>query len=394
MAGKASSSYQIVHGRQGQLQLPTCNTLEAVARAYHFDNFALIQNPFTVEPFRHIFAMSTQTASHMSSTATPTVAPAAAPTVYDPLVRFPLFPYVGSSLTPSVSACVNLLASSVSVSYKCGGFAQELCSPKQYQICVKDCLTHTAPMDKVDGLLQMENYNTTCAGCMGELSFCGARNCTQCAAGAKDSPTCQACNEVKCNPNFLQCSGLNVALFKSPPLDLAPILAGTLGGFAVALLITLVVGCFVYKRNKKNQVMSPDDLAKMAGAQSMMILPRVSDNNPGYYPQKSSPRAQQQNRIAPSVRMTSMASQAQHQPDMFKPTVPLIAAFDFVGERSDELSVTVGTRMFGIEQQDGWWLAKTENGVVGLIPVSYTEMANEVPTMSANPKGAYVNPDF
>ena len=44
-----------------------------------------------------------------------------------------------------------------------------------------------------------------------------------------------------------------------------------------------------------------------------------------------------------------------------------VAIYDFIGERSDELNVTVGTRMTGIEEQDLWWLARTDAGIVGYV---------------------------
>lgn len=187
-------------------------------------------------------------------------------------------------------------------------------------------------------------------------------------------------------------------------VDLGPVIGGAVGGAAVALVLALLVGYMLYRRNKKNKAMSPEDLAKMAGAQSMAVMPigtRPNTSNPEFQ-QQQSPRMQQQQkqqpqRIAPSVRMTSMASQAQQAPNMFKPTVPLVAIYDFVGERGDELNVSVGTKMFGIEQQDGWWLAKTEDGIVGLIPVSYTEMDAEMPSPGGgggNQGGKYINPDF
>lgn len=181
---------------------------------------------------------------------------------------------------------------------------------------------------------------------------------------------------------------------QSQTVDIVPILAGTLGGFTILLALAMAIGYVNFKRNQKNKVMSPEDLARLAKSGKFsplvtaMPVNTSSFNNENVLAARTQPK-----RIAPSVRMTSMASQAQQAPDLFRPTVPLIAIYDFFGERDDELQAPVGTRLFGIEQQDGWWLAKMVNGVIGLIPVAYTERDAEAPAVYNQGKG-YLNPDF
>lgn len=245
---------------------------------------------------------------------------------------------------------------------------------------------------------------------MSALARCGVDNCkVGCIQGAADSVSCQECNEKHCNPDFEKCSGLNIQIAHPVPLDLVPIILGVVGGSCALLLLFGLCAYCDRKRNRGAKNLSLHDLARMANAQSVKDLVPIGPDasNPKYRSQatlKTDPstvpsvqqpqqpqltpyqmqyQAQQAaiaqghlstGRLAPSARASQMAAAAILSPPDLKQTLtPLVATYDFVAERPDELNVTVGTKLFGIEQQDGWWLARTEKGVVGLIPANYTE---------------------
>ena len=61
----------------------------------------------------------------------------------------------------------------------------------------------------------------------------------------------------------------------------------------------------------------------------------------------------------PSARMSQLAAAARVGSGGPGRMTRLVAIYDFIGERADELNVVVGTKMTGIEEQDMWWLAST-----------------------------------
>lgn len=272
---------------------------------------------------------------------------------------------------------------------------------------------------------------------MGDLAACGIFYCpTQCANGGVENPSCRLCNQQYCNPSFEQCSGLNIDVPEAPPINFVPIIGGVVGGFMALLLIAVSAGWYHRRVTRHRKMLTPDEMARIASMQSFTSsktgTPYI-DGAIGTGPESSNPKyvnvdkgstnsfnlppgdsqlspyqrmykAQQEalakdggnrtsqlpSRTVPSARVSQMASNAFNAPPIIPSNaIRLITTYDFDAEHSDELNVKAGTSLIGVDQKDGWWLAKTEDGVFGLIPVSYT-------TEDTTPgKSGYTpNPDF
>jgi len=220
------------------------------------------------------------------------------------------------------------------------------------------------------------------------------------------------------------CSGLNPTIKSDGSFDPIPVLIGAIAGGVGLLVLAIAFGAYHRSQTRKNQMLTPEELAKMAESQVAMGSPLTQSSYPigsGSYPQMTSARldspgdtsnplykgpasvssfssggqnltpyqqqylAQQQaiadgkidpgqSRVAPSVRASAMVKRAISAPPSINASAtPLVVVFEFVAEREDELNAAVGDKMLGIEQQDGWWLAQNAKGVMGLIPVSYTQ---------------------
>jgi len=292
----------------------------------------------------------------------------------------------------------------------CGGaFSSPACPSNVLALCVSDCMSASASKRTSDNFpaIQTSPYSTSCATCMGTLAFCGVGNCNfSCAIGSFSNVNCVTCNEKNCNPAFERCSGLNPAI-TGDDTNFVPIIIGSLGGGVFLLTLAVTVGYIHRQQTRKLKMMSPDELAILAKSQSMMMSGSSSNiysgkienaSNPRYNPSVSSMssggnlpypvkfQAQQQalalgadprqSSVARSDHMSRLASRATASA-MVSNLTRLVVAYDFVGERPDELTAVAGTKMFGIEKAEGWWLAQTGNGLVGLIPVSYTEVDND-----------------
>ena len=245
------------------------------------------------------------------------------------------------------------------------------------------------------------------------------------------------CNIQKCNPDFEVCAGLNPLLKTAPGLDLTPVLIGAIVGGFLALLLTIGLGTYYRSMTRKRKMLSPDEMAKMSenqnyamGSPNIPIASMASsriENSPdkssnplyrspsspgsvmsassGLTPYQQEYMAQQDaiakglispdprsTRMTPSVRASQMVRAVSSQPASFMANAtPLVAVYEFIAERDDELNAAVGDKMLGLEQQDGWWLAQNSKGVMGLIPVSYTAVDASTPVSSTTSK---FNPNF
>ncbi len=75
----------------------------------------------------------------------------------------------------------------------------------------------------------------------------------------------------------------------------------------------------------------------------------------------------------PSINVQQMAN---NQMSLSRSEIPvqaiqLVLKYDFVGERDDELTCKKDDIIYGVEENDGWWLAKSNEGKIGLVPSSY-----------------------
>ena len=103
-------------------------------------------------------------------------------------------------------------------------------------------------------------------------------------------------------------------------------------------------------------------------------LPIVLNTNENSYERES--RAP--TRIgAPSARMSKYYASVSASPSvrvLEMPTTTLRVTYDFEGENSDEMTAAAGTILFGIIEQDGWWLVRKGTGTaMGLIPTEFVE---------------------
>jgi hypothetical protein len=239
------------------------------------------------------------------------------------------------------------------------------------------------------------------------------------------------------------CSGLNPTLKIAPSLNIVPILIGAVAGGTAALLLAIVIGSYYRSVTRKYKMFTPEELAILANSQaksgslgSPISEPKTAigsrtfsdmssnklengsvSSNPKYQPGAMSPAsstsnltpyqrqylAQQeaiakgaidprQSRVAPSLRASQMVQRAISAPVSITATAtPLVVIYEFIAERDDELTAMVGDKMYGIEQQDGWWLAQNSKGVMGLIPVSYTAVDAEA---GPGPSNSNINPNF
>jgi len=272
----------------------------------------------------------------------------------------------------------------------------------------------------------------------------------QCIQGSFTNKACRECNELKCNSDFMVCAGLNPAIRTAAALDTTPILIGAIAGGVTLLVLAGVFGYIYRMRTRKDKMLTPEELAIIAASQSASASPVMSmqgslapigsgsfrmDNpglgghtsNPAYQspakvmsgssfgsggsagiqagsvgltPYQQQYLAQQealakgvfdgsrQSRMAPSQRVSAMAAAAMAAPpkNIASKATRLVVIYDFVAEREDELTASVGAKMLGIEQQEGWWLAQDERGIIGLIPASYTEVDTDpAPTTTMDP---------
>ena len=80
---------------------------------------------------------------------------------------------------------------------------------------------------------------------------------------------------------------------------------------------------------------------------------------------------------APSARMSKYYASVSASPSvrvLEMPTTTLRVIYDFEGENSDEMTAAAGTILFGIIEQDGWWLVRKGTGTaMGLIPTEFVE---------------------
>lgn len=244
------------------------------------------------------------------------------------------------------------------------------------------------------------------------------------------------------------CSGLNPALKDPAGLDFIPILIGAVAGGLGAIVLAIIIGAYRRAKTRRLKMLSPEEMAKLASSQSLALgspLTSQGSMNPigspafsvssssnkydnGYGPNANNPvynnnspvlsagsggsnltpyqqqyLAQQaalaqggvdhntHSRIAPSMRASQMVARAVSAgPSITASATPLVVMFEFIAERDDELTAAVGDRMLGIEQQDGWWLAQNEKGIMGLIPVSYTAVdTNPAPGPSKTVEPAF-----
>jgi len=258
---------------------------------------------------------------------------------------------------------------------------------------------------------------------MGAVTNCTINVCLSGCITGNTNPGCQNCVIQNCDPQFEVCAGLNV-LPKPvvPPTDPVIVLVGALVPSVVLLVVCIYCGWLRYNRNLAKRQMNIQDLAKLAGSGAATPMPnqmQVAASNPTYnnmnggYPSPysqskySSPPPppmmspgmappgqvltpyqmeyqrqqvalaqgmpiQSQKYKAPSARMSAMVAMP---PVVTTNAVRLVTKFDFVGENSDELTVSVGQRLMGLEEADEWWLAKVlDTGVIGLIPSVFVEV--------------------
>ena len=59
----------------------------------------------------------------------------------------------------------------------------------------------------------------------------------------------------------------------------------------------------------------------------------------------------------------------------------LVANWDFNGVEEDELTVSIGDKLWGVSCNDDWWVAQTSSGKLGLIPVSYVSTQDDKATV-------------
>jgi len=334
---------------------------------------------------------------------------------------YDLFP---TDLETCTEYCIPVRLASQSVVYDCGGFPKPSCGNLYFR-CALDCITHNTTYDTgLPALLTPSPYySRPCSSCFANITDCSVRTCAaQCLSG-RTASGCQNCVIQKCDPSFIACTGLDPTPVANKGPDSTAILGGALGGVGALMVIVVFFGYRKCQRDSKRRQLDFNDLAKLAMAPGSGSNPnvltdggsfrggaQVVSSNPGYQQQQQKPQSFQQmspnmgggaktpyqlqyemqqqqlaqgfapsrqSRLAPpSARLSALVAQARvaSSPPLSSKNTRLIAIYDFVGERGDELTVSVGARMTGIEEQDMWWLAKTDAGVVGLIPSTYVEV--------------------
>jgi hypothetical protein len=363
-----------------------------------------------------------------------------------------------SEMKASAEYCLNMRGASRASVYGCGGLFQPKCPDDLYSQCITSCMTKD-PISADFATKVSVPYTKPCAFCMAKLQNCTLDVClTKCVNA--DSVACHSCAETNCGEAFRTCGGLNAVIpsHEEHVDPTIPIIAGVVGGVIGVGAIT--AGIYMAFCRAKSAMTQADLARLAAGQgmpiqgspfQGQGGGPGNMSRNPQYgypgqsggapggsygqqqqqqqqYPggsygkpggsfenapqQQLTPYQQQyeaqqraiqmgqdprvmSGNMAPSARMSAMAQQ---NPSTFenRQMIRLVALYAFVGERADELTVNAGDRLFGIEEQDSWWLAKTEKGIIGLIPSNYCEMENGGGgALPGNTKGDdNVSPDF
>eukprot|EP00928_Gymnodinium_smaydae_P091947 TRINITY_DN75710_c0_g1_i1.p1 TRINITY_DN75710_c0_g1~~TRINITY_DN75710_c0_g1_i1.p1 ORF type:complete len:234 (-),score=49.14 TRINITY_DN75710_c0_g1_i1:280-909(-) len=94
--------------------------------------------------------------------------------------------------------------------------------------CGSDCWGRSACVTKC--VLREYNYTEGCAQCFGKLAWCTLKHCMfVCEAGRNEA--CAACNERRCLPGFLKCSGIPKTEIHGGALDMRK-MGGSMGGMS------------------------------------------------------------------------------------------------------------------------------------------------------------------